>query len=670
MRKLEGSVTIYVTILFTVIVTIVVTEIYMCRISGSIAYIDMASDLSVDAVFSDFDRDLFEMYGLLGIDATDEEIKSLYEDMMLDNLSETPGFFKMGIDKVNFGRGIRMSDYDGALFERQVVDYAKYYVPVDYAKQMIEMMLGVQNGNDLNKVFEDIAKVQSLSGKIDEKFYQLISLVDGPEVKNMDVCDEYGMICANDYFVKRFAKASQDNVSMGFTSLDAYNGVNYRFLSVEAMLERLILNYKNDDEKFNKEFKELVKESEIAHKKINEAKDVCEEILELCEEMTKKSKSCIKTLENLKDVLPKDSYEGLMDSLIALCDNHLYKNNKVCDIENVLKELKSTKEKVVEIELCIDFDLEETEEEKIKENLVNALGFIREIDYSNLIFDYSRIHVFGDEGSGSFYNFKSIFSLSILDYVMGDKKISNKSLPRAYENTKLQYPTTNEDLMLRTITFNEYLLGKFNHAQSKKVAAPLDYEIEYVIYGKMTDKGNLSSAVTNITNIRFLIDFLYILGDTEKVSEATTLSTAILGAFGNPAVVEVGKYIILMGWSYYEALCDVRILMDGQRLEFFKTSKNWRTSIQNIFQKSNPSQAKVYSKTGLCYEDYLRLLLYTANYGKRINGAMNVMEVNIKKNDKDFEIRRLAIGVDMTVDFYYKATKEDKKLSRNVGFIY
>src|SRR5699024_10657524 len=87
------------------------------------------------------------------------------------------------------------------------------------------------------------------------------------------------------------------------------------------------------------------------------------------------------------------------------------------------------------------------------------------------------------------------------------------------------------------LLFNEYILQNFGNAAGKRVSSDdsgdinvkdteedhlrsLEYEVEYIISGKASDRENLESVLTKVFLIRLALNYVYLLGDSGKQAEA------------------------------------------------------------------------------------------------------------------------------------------------------
>lgn len=182
------------------------------------------------------------------------------------------------------------------------------------------------------------------------------------------------------------------------------------------------------------------------------------------------------------------------------------------------------------------------------------------------------------------------------------------------------------------------------------------FELEYIIAGKASDMTNLKSVVNKIIGIRFPVNFGYLVSDALKMAEVKKLSWPIaLATFVPEPVV---RYLIAGCWAYVESIFDVRCLLDGQRMDFFKTKATWKTDLNDLENSHNLEGTE--SDTGLAYKDYLLILLALDMNGGYYR-MLDIIELNTKQHYPDFDMNYAAVAfaTDAHIsyagkDYYYR----------------
>ncbi len=100
------------------------------------------------------------------------------------------------------------------------------------------------------------------------------------------------------------------------------------------------------------------------------------------------------------------------------------------------------------------------------------------------------------------------------------------------------------------------------------------------------------------------------------------------GAVALPELQPVFETALILAWAYLESLYDVRTLLAGGRVELLKTDAGWHYSLANIW--SPPADGREEKGEGLCYEDYLRILLYVQSPDVLAMRFMDLMEMDIR----------------------------------------
>lgn len=185
------------------------------------------------------------------------------------------------------------------------------------------------------------------------------------------------------------------------------------------------------------------------------------------------------------------------------------------------------------------------------------------------------------------------------------------------------------------VFFNLYLLEKFGNATSRKEDAYLQYELEYLLEGKESDAKNLEAVTKKLCNIRFGINYAYLLTNQTMQAEAEALAGTISILLAAPAIIPVMKQGILLTWAYGEAMMDVRTLLEGEKVPLIKTQETWKLSLESLLdieERGLPIEKKK-EETGMTYKEYLQMLLLTKNIEVLAMRALNLVELNISSMD-------------------------------------
>lgn len=189
--------------------------------------------------------------------------------------------------------------------------------------------------------------------------------------------------------------------------------------------------------------------------------------------------------------------------------------------------------------------------------------------------------------------------------------------------------------------FVSYADSHFSNMVNPMEESVLKCEEEYILKGKNSDYDNLESVVNELIWIRMPVNYAYLLTDEQKKSEALTLAAAICTATGTVAMIEVEKYLLLGCWAYGETLYEMKILLSGEKIPYVKTKETWCTGLEN----PGYSKQKKTVKQGMDYGDYLMVLLAKKGQKNKCYARMmDLMEINLQKNDPNFEIKNCTGG--------------------------
>lgn len=183
------------------------------------------------------------------------------------------------------------------------------------------------------------------------------------------------------------------------------------------------------------------------------------------------------------------------------------------------------------------------------------------------------------------------------------------------------------------LLFGAYLLEYFSAFTDEKKTGAMDYELEYILEGKGSDRENLEAVVKKLQILRFVPNYVYIQTDPEMKAEAEAMALTLCSILAVPAVTEAAAQVILLAWAYGETVMDIRSLMAGNRVPLVKTKESWQLTLPALLKlgTGEDSGAGRDQKEGLEYRDYLRMLLFLESAETSAVRAMDMIEKTLRE---------------------------------------
>lgn len=186
---------------------------------------------------------------------------------------------------------------------------------------------------------------------------------------------------------------------------------------------------------------------------------------------------------------------------------------------------------------------------------------------------------------------------------------------------------------LSSLLYGEYLLEHFSKFTDKKHVGVLDYELEYILAGKDSDRENLEYIVRKLLLFRFVPNYAYIQTDSEMKAEARTAAITLCTILAVPAITEAAAQGILLAWAYGESIMDIRSLLKGSRVPLAKSKESWQLQLSKLFTlgtAEDQSEGRD-DERGIGYSEYLRMLLFLAKKDATALRSLGVIEQNMRK---------------------------------------
>jgi len=204
------------------------------------------------------------------------------------------------------------------------------------------------------------------------------------------------------------------------------------------------------------------------------------------------------------------------------------------------------------------------------------------------------------------------------------------------------------EALTETALFNEYASRYFTNFGSEKTGE-FCYEQEYFLNGALSERENLKAAVNLLVGVREAVNLLYLLGDSEKRSEAEKLALSITGAAGIAPLVMVVTFFILTVWAFAESVEEVKSLLGGGRIPLLKSKENWNISLSGLVRSGelvwkNTTGAE--EREGVDYSGWMRLFFLIQDRVQLRYRMMDVIQNEIRQKQPGFRMEKCAFRVE------------------------
>lgn len=183
-----------------------------------------------------------------------------------------------------------------------------------------------------------------------------------------------------------------------------------------------------------------------------------------------------------------------------------------------------------------------------------------------------------------------------------------------------------------------YLLEHFQSAVPEKddskddSGGALEYELEYIIAGKGSDRENLEAVAGKLLLIRMVPNYIYLQSDSAKKAEARAMALTLCTLLAVPAITEAVTQALLFAWAFGESVVDIRALLDGKKVPLVKDSQSWQLQLSALGRLGEEGEwnSGQNADDGLSYNRYLQILLFLQGTGKTAQRSLDLIEQNLR----------------------------------------
>ena len=183
------------------------------------------------------------------------------------------------------------------------------------------------------------------------------------------------------------------------------------------------------------------------------------------------------------------------------------------------------------------------------------------------------------------------------------------------------------------------------------------YEQEYLLQGNASERENLKRTVNELLAVREAVNLAALYADSEKRSEAEALALAITGLAGITPITAAASFFIMTVWAFAESVADVKVLLAGGKIPFFKQPGEWQISLSALTEKG----ASIFLETGtdpslkngtddrrLDYQAWLKLFFLIQGKSRFCYRMMDMIQNRISEKEPGFQMDQCQYGVSVS----------------------
>ena len=163
--------------------------------------------------------------------------------------------------------------------------------------------------------------------------------------------------------------------------------------------------------------------------------------------------------------------------------------------------------------------------------------------------------------------------------------------------------------------FHLYLFQNFAHygIKSSDVSKDaMEYQLEYIISGKESDRKNLENIMWRIFLLRAGGDYLFYHQDGEQLAKAEASAAAVVGFTGNVVLIKLVRELFLIAQAIEDGIQETKTVFAGGEVPLYENG--------------------VFAGTSIGYQQYLYLFLNTVGKDHKMYRCMDVIELEVRKS--------------------------------------
>lgn len=601
--RVKGQVTVFLSLIIVCVFTLICGLLESARTAGARWYMQMAVSSSLDSVFSQYHRPLWDAYRLLYAEYEDEEgLAADFEAYLIPYL-ETDNWYPMALEAVEVTELRTVTDDHGAYLEQEILDYMKYGIwNMDFDAGTVE---------DLWKGIREAKAVQDVAGSYRGHAKEVLKLEKALEAISGSL--------------EKQERLKQE----GLSKLRSYDGAGFRRKAEQLVRELkrmpgLVETYRKQADALAQN----LRKSRVAFDGRQE--EIGSSAQELLEEEIRQYESYVN-----EDGQRRQEVENLAE----------ISRQQILLTEEAIEQAR-------EVERIID-EWDEDDEDDDGPDLASLWRPVtRNFDRLTVPSLSFRHGVKDKEKEGWLNQVIRMCGTGLMGFVVPEgTEISKGSvdMTEAPSETAAWSAGARKTALSDHLMVNEYCGEFFRCFLTDTGFFPAEtagaggaaYELEYLIAGNILDEDNLSGTVTRLLAVREGLNLLHILSDSQKREEARSLALLVTGAAGITPLILLTSFFIMSVWALGEAVMDIRGLLAGKKVPVLKSREDWTLDLQSLLDMGRQGELGTGGgEKGLGYLSWLKVLLLMEDLIRQEYRMMDIMQMNIRTGQEGFRMCR------------------------------
>lgn len=622
--KLKAELSAFFALIFLIIASLLLNLVEAARTQGARTYFTMAADSAMDSLFSQYHRQLWEDYRLLGLEMySPDEITDEYCGFLKPYITDTRNWYALTTQKG--GTEILtyelMTDSNGSVLRREIIDYMKFGLAFSVMElsDMLEFKDLLKDGNACSEISSEYSSCAREAERIERILRDLSGSISEHNTESASVRAAISSHSAQGFY------ESSGRLSVLLSEIcSEVEDFSYAASELSVAVSEA-----------SADFEARFASGDLSQSSYETLKTELSEYGKYCDE-NGEVRSRIEGLRDISDINRSvlSDTEEKVDEAVAYLENFV-------PGEVLIGYLPPETEGGDPIPV---YEEEEPDEDAAWAPAASAFSSYRKMESP------VRVGNPDTEKEEKLNSVRDLLSENMLSLI----------LPEEYKTPGVPLDLTDkpsavfaeaedgepdETLLSDRIFITEYILQMLSF-YNEKGSSERHLEAEYVIYGNDTDSANLSSMVGETVAIRTGLNLIYLLKDSKKREMATRLSLSITGLASATPLSTVVFILILSTWALGQAVLDVRDLLHGNRVPVMHTGESFYLSLEGLISNfPEIVKGSHNSSSGLDYEAYLRLLLFLHMDAEREYRILDVIQMNIRNGQPDFLIERLYTNI-------------------------
>lgn len=243
----QGSITVFLSLLFPLILALIGTLLEAARFQTAKAFLTMNTEQSMQMMFSDYNKELWQDYHLFAYTGEDKEAEEEMKRGILNSIGEEDhlwknnqlDFWHLRLLDLSIDSKEMITDRDGDILKHEALEYEKYQISEKMVEEILHLLKIIKKTGAAAHIAEKKMETEEELYDYSKQMLEFMEVIDGIDFGKTGVQYTGEKLKVKTSFVKQFFYGNPNSLDIGLKNDIVWESLKNNYYNSKESLENL-----------------------------------------------------------------------------------------------------------------------------------------------------------------------------------------------------------------------------------------------------------------------------------------------------------------------------------------------------------------------------------------------------------------------------------------------